>query len=172
MQKNFVNSELYNQRFRQTQRIVKILSRFPFVNMIALTGSMITGKITEKSDIDLFIQAEKGRLYLCRFLTTGFVWLIGKKRTNKKIAGKFCLNWYATFNGPKKNNIPHVVLYRRNKITDFPPRGWKIGYKILNALENIVKKYQIHRFKNDPRTYLPGSRVRWSDTEIGLHPPK
>lgn len=39
-------------------------------------------------------------------------------------------------------------------------------------LEFFARNFQQHRFTVDPRTHLENSQVRFSNTELGFHPPK
>jgi len=50
--------------------------------------------------------------------------------------------------------------------------GQKIGELVTGWTEPIVRLYQIRRIQKDPRTHAQGSQVRWSDDELGFHPPK
>jgi hypothetical protein len=92
-----MNNHYYAQRYWLKAKIMaQVLAMIPFVRMIGLTGSLAQGKANQNSDIDFMIVAEKGWIWTVRFLSTLLVILAGQRRSNKKTAGKFCLNRYLT----------------------------------------------------------------------------
>lgn len=143
----------------------------PFVERVSLTGSFAEGKASEDSDIDFFVQVKRGRLYLTRFLVTLLIELMGVRRRTDAVAGRICLNWFAIFNGPAAQGRKHILLWRRlgsrRSRTEILLSG-----RLGDLVESITKNWQLRRFRADPRTHLPGSQVRFSDTELGFHPPK
>lgn len=62
--------------------------------MVSVCNNLAFGKVDEKSDIDLFIVAEKDRLFIVRTLVTFFLHLIGMRRHGRKVAGRFCLSFF------------------------------------------------------------------------------
>ncbi len=169
-----MNQELWREQQKQTtRRAIRIISAIPFTRAIALTGSQSEGRATKTSDIDFFIQVEPNWLWSTRFFVTLFIQLAGIRRTDHNIAGKICLNWYATFDAPaKQKGRVYQYLWQQE------PYGTKLFFeKMISALqgrylEKILKQYQISRIERDPRTHMKDSQVRHSDTELGFHPPK
>lgn len=159
----------------KAQRYAELLGRVPFVEKVSLTGSLAEGRGTPSSDIDFFVQVSRGRLYVTRLLATVLIHLLGVRRHGDQIAGRICLNWFATFDGPARQGRVHQVLWQRSA----PHRA---GSTVLlerallgaagNLIETILKQWQQARFRNDPRTHQVGSHVRFSDEELGFHPPK
>lgn len=157
------------------ERAIKLIKLTPYTRAIILTGSMAEGRANESSDIDLFIQVKPGHLWLTRLLVTIIISLVGIRRTEHKIAGRICLNWFATFNAPQQQvGRVYKELWREAGETTWIKNCLEIlvDYFNLIGLEKIVKKIQIKRILNDPRTHLQGSQVRFNDTELGFHPPK
>ena len=72
----------------------KYLAHVPFVRMIAVCNNFSFNNLKETSDIDLFVIASAGRLYLVRFLLTALTGLLGLRRHGQKIANRFCLSFY------------------------------------------------------------------------------
>jgi len=68
----------------------------PYVRLIGLNGSMVTGKVHPESDIDFYIVVEPGHIFFTRALTTLFAHLLGMRRHGEYVAGKLCLNRYAS----------------------------------------------------------------------------
>lgn len=170
-----MNQELWREQQKQTtRRAIRIISAIPFTRAIALTGSQAEGRATKNSDIDFFIQVEPGWLWSTRFFVTLFIHLAGIRRTDNNIAGKVCLNWFATFDAPAKQKGRIYQYLWQQQQSD----GMKLFFEKMISffqgkyLEKIVKLYQISRIERDPRTHSEGSQVRYSDTELGFHPPK
>lgn len=206
----------YDERLCKARVWADKIIHWPFVRRVSLTGSMVTGQATPSSDVDFFIQVAKGNLWWVRLAITLWINLVGERRTQTTIANRLCLNWWATFDGPRAQGRQHIVLTERTfnkchcKITAIT----KLKYQISNVksisndamsnnevlsfgnsdlvchseirhsaferllkplspiLEFIARNIQHHRFLTDPRTHLKNSQVRFSNTELGFHPPK
>lgn len=84
------------------RKAAKLISRFPFVETVAVSGSLSKNYADEKTDIDFFIITKANRLWIARTLMHLF-----KKLTY--IRGKqhwFCMNYYVDEAGmeiPEKN---------------------------------------------------------------------
>ena len=76
-------------RLKTAMRYSNIISRFPYVRGVFLSGSISKGYMAETDDIDYFIIAASGRLWLSRTLLTVFkkVFLFNSYRN-------FCLNYF------------------------------------------------------------------------------
>lgn len=164
--------EKNQQTIKKTLAIIKII---PFIRMIVLTGSMAEGRASEQSDIDLFIQVEEGKLWSTRFFVTLVLQLLGLRRTDTDIAGKVCLNWFATFNAPaiQKGRVYKILWSQDGQIRN--PKSvieQLILIFLIWWLEPLLKMYQIQRILRDKRTHAPGSQVRYSDSELGFHSSK
>lgn len=66
----------------------------PFVRMVGVCNTLSYNNASAESDIDLFIVAQKGRLFFVRFLTVLLFSLLGVRRHGTRIAGRFCLSFY------------------------------------------------------------------------------
>lgn len=64
--------EAGEKRYRQLQQRIKksaaVLSRFPFVKFVGLSGSLSKGYAPARADIDLFLVTDTNRLWICRTL--------------------------------------------------------------------------------------------------------
>lgn len=88
------------RREKLIKKYINFLKYIPFVRGVALAGSQAMGQQKDSSDIDLLIITEPNYLWLARTLITGYFQITGKRRYNKHIANRFCLNHYLA--GPKK----------------------------------------------------------------------
>lgn len=80
--------------WKKVFRYCKILRFVPFLKMVAVCNNLAFGKTDEKSDIDFFIVAEKGRLFTVRILVTGLLHILAVRRHGNKVAGRFCLSFF------------------------------------------------------------------------------
>lgn len=67
----------------------------PYVRLVGLNGSMVTGTFTEASDIDFYIVVKRGHIFTARVLTTALVHILGIRRHGSYVAGRVCQNRYA-----------------------------------------------------------------------------
>ena len=80
--------------WKRVNRYLKFLRWIPFLRMVAVCNNLSFGRVSEKSDIDLFVIARSGRLFIVRSLVTGVLHVLGVRRHGKKIAGRFCLSFF------------------------------------------------------------------------------
>ncbi len=88
--------KIADQKWKKAKKIIRWLQIIPYVRMVMVSGSMTLNNTREKSDIDVLIVAKSGRIWLTRFLVTGFLQLIGRRRHDKKTKDRICLNHYIT----------------------------------------------------------------------------
>lgn len=86
--------EIEKVLWRKVFRYAKFLRFVPFLRMVAVCNSLSFGLVDEKSDIDLFVVARRGRLFMARIFLTGLFCLLGVRRHGKKVAGRFCLSFF------------------------------------------------------------------------------
>ena len=77
----------------------------PYLRYVGLNGSLARGVASKKSDIDLMVVAEPGHIFTVRFLMISTIALVGIKRSQKKIAGRLCVNYFVT--GDNLDIKPH-----------------------------------------------------------------
>jgi len=91
-----MDERLWKKRWMRAVRVAALLQYLPFVRMVGLNGSMVTGTFRPESDIDFLVVAEIGHLYTCRLFVTGFVTLCGLRHRPGHEVGTICLNRYIT----------------------------------------------------------------------------
>lgn len=92
------NHRYWRKYFQRAIFATYFLRLVPFLKMIGLNGSMVRGEFKRSSDIDFLVICAPGRLFTTRALIVATVWLLRLKRTERKIAGRICLNRWATTN--------------------------------------------------------------------------
>jgi hypothetical protein len=100
-QKHLVEKRLKNNKtsvgkLNRLIRISKWLRFVPFVRMIGITGALAMKNAKTKSDLDLFIVLKHGKIWTGRTLVTFFLHILKKRRHDKKIANRVCLNFFIT----------------------------------------------------------------------------
>mgnify|MGYP001239068387 CR=1 FL=1 len=91
-------NKISERKIRILLKVAKILRFVPYVRMIAITGRMAMKNAEEKSDLDVLIVIEEGKIFTGRILVTLAVHLMGKRRYKGKIANRVCLNYFITTN--------------------------------------------------------------------------
>ncbi|BDS09651.1 NAD-dependent epimerase/dehydratase family protein [Aureispira anguillae] len=79
-----------NKELKKAQKIAKIISYFPFVRMVSISGSLSKGYADEHSDIDFFIITSAQNLWTCRSLLhifKKFTFLVNMQHS-------FCMNYF------------------------------------------------------------------------------
>jgi len=76
---------------KKSRRFSRLISWFPFVRGISLSGSLSKGFVDEDPDIDYFIITKPNRLWIARTLLIGFkkIFLLNSYKY-------FCLNYFVT----------------------------------------------------------------------------
>ena len=91
-------NKLAEEKYKRLLKVVNILRFAPYVRMIAATGRLAMKNTEKKSDLDLLVVLEHGKIFTGRILVTLFVHLLGKRRYRGKIANRVCLNYFITTN--------------------------------------------------------------------------
>ncbi len=87
--------EKVSQRYwKKVRSFLPFILLVPFVRMVGVCNTLSFNNASAESDIDLFIVAKAGRLFIVRFFTVLLFALLGVRRHGNKIAGRFCLSFY------------------------------------------------------------------------------
>ncbi|MBI5753555.1 hypothetical protein HZA40_00220 [Candidatus Peregrinibacteria bacterium] len=86
--------DLEEKMWLRVKKYLRFLCFVPFLRMVAVCNNLAFSNTNEKSDIDLFIIAKAGRLFLVRILVTGILHVLGVRRHDDKVAGRFCLSFF------------------------------------------------------------------------------
>jgi len=98
--------QVVSRRFwKKTRWILPLIQMIPFVKMVGVCNSLAFNNASNESDIDLFIVARTGRLFIVRFYTIILFSLLGVRRHGNKIAGRFCLSFYVDESAMNLENI-------------------------------------------------------------------
>ena len=84
--------KLKNKLLKRAQFATKLLSYVPFIRMVAINGSLASGKINDDSDIDFFLISENKHLWTARFFAIGILTFFNLRAKGKRHEHKVCLN--------------------------------------------------------------------------------
>jgi len=87
--------KLQEKKIKIAKRGIKIISWVPFLRAVFVCNTLSGPGLTEDSDIDVFIIARKGRLWLVRILATLSLRLFGLRTIGKKTKDRICLSFFA-----------------------------------------------------------------------------
>jgi hypothetical protein len=94
----------------------------PWVKMVAVTGSVAGGTPGSHDDIDILVITSRNRLWLSRFIVTGLLTLLGKRRKPNddpaRVDDKFCLNMWLSEDGLASEQ---QNLYVANELSRMKP---------------------------------------------------
>lgn len=82
------------QRFRKARKFLAGLRYVPYLRAVAISGSLALLNCEENSDIDLFLIIKKNRIWISRLLVSLYFQVLGERRYEGHIKGRFCLNHY------------------------------------------------------------------------------
>ncbi|HYM92942.1 MAG TPA: nucleotidyltransferase domain-containing protein [Chitinophagaceae bacterium] len=134
-------NERAEQQLRIAERVARLLSAFPYVRSVAVSGSLSKNYADERSDIDFFIITAKDRLWIARTFMHFFkkiTFLVGKQNW-------FCMNYYVDEAGleiREKNIFTATEI-----ITVMPLRDDSLFHEFISANE---------WYKNFFPYYIPG----------------
>ncbi len=86
--------KLADEKLKRSKWILSFISALPFVQFVAISGSMGIGNPDKKSDIDLMVISKHGRIWMARAFLTFFAIMLGAYRHSDKTANRLCLNHY------------------------------------------------------------------------------
>ncbi|HMQ60546.1 MAG TPA: hypothetical protein PKE06_07760 [Flavilitoribacter sp.] len=123
----------------KARRNAQIISQFPFVRGVAISGSLSKWSADDKADIDFFIITRSGRLWICRSMLHFFkklTYLVGLQH-------QFCMNYFLDEDElelkdkniftaiesitviPLYGTLPHRTFFDRNAwLNDFLPNAY------------------------------------------------
>lgn len=116
------------------KRIARFLSRFPYVQTIAVSGSLSKYYADENTDIDFFIITSPNRLWIARTLMHLFkklTFVVGKQHW-------FCMNYYID---ELKMEIPEKNLFTAIEIATLLPLEGSACFAKFIAANSWVKEY-------------------------------
>lgn len=141
------------RKIRRTDSYVRLISVFPQIKLIGLSGSVAMFNAGKKDDVDLFIITASNRMWTGRLIANMTAWLYGLKRPRgvRVAADKICLNLFFDSRGLK---VPKI---KQNEY---------VAREILQMKPLIVKN-DIYKHFLEANKWIfkifPNSRLRITD---------
>lgn len=84
------------RKWQRAERAARGIAWVPFVRLVAVCNTVAISNAKPDSDIDVFIVARRGRLWLTRLLVTAAVAVRGLWRHGTTITDRICLSFFVT----------------------------------------------------------------------------
>ncbi len=158
--------KIANQKWQTIRRAVRWLQLIPSVQAIFASGSLAMNNTDELSDLDVFIVAKNGQIWLSRILILGITSLLGMRRkgTDRIAPNKICTNHFVT---EGSLNIPFKSMYTAQTYSNLVPifTKNKIIIQEFKKENSWVLDYVYGwNMKNDPML-KPGPMTAFSKIE-------
>lgn len=120
-------------KIKKVAHYTHMLSFFPQIKLIGLSGSVAMMSAGRNDDVDIFIITAKRRIWTGRWIAILLAHILGlrRKRTEKKAPGKICLNLFFD------ENVLEVPKFKKN--------GY-VAHEILQMKPLVNKEYAYERF--------------------------
>jgi len=154
------------KKINTARKIVKIFTFLPTVKFIGTSGALAVENCDKNDDIDLFVIADEGKLWLTRFIMIILLKIMRKYRSynSKGVSDKICLNMLITKEAlglPKERQNLYTahevaqmlpILDKENTYDKFLRANIWVKKFLPNAIGRI--KNQELRIKNKNRSQL------------------
>jgi hypothetical protein len=137
-QKRVTGAEKASKAIDRAKRSISIISKFPFVKGVCISGSLSKGYADERSDADFFIITSRQRLWICRSLLhmfKKFTYLLNRQHA-------FCMNYFID---ESRLNIEEQNIYTATELATLIPVYNTESYK---ELINRNKYWLVNLFPN------------------------
>lgn len=131
------------RKWKITRRVVRVMQYVPFVDMIAMSGSLTVGNTKQSSDLDLFVVTRQRRIWLTRLGLSIVAQGFGRRRRywDRQAPDKICLNHYVTRKSllisPQIRNVYTAHSYDQM----IPLFGWKVAQEFWQVNRLWMEQY-------------------------------
>lgn len=88
------NNNWADRKLAKAARLARVYRFLPFIKMIAVCNSLAYSNARHDSDIDLFIVASRGKIWLARFWAVFWVRLFNLRPNEQKRRDTFCFSFF------------------------------------------------------------------------------
>ena len=130
-------------KFKRALKFIRVLRWIPFIKMIAVCNSLAYSNASKEGDIDLFIIAQKNRLWLARFLVVGFLKLLHVRPKPENKQDAIDANFFLSAedlnisNSQITNNDIYLIYWIDQLVPIFDPENY---YQKFQTANNWIKQ--------------------------------
>ncbi len=130
-------------KLKIARKIINLISLFPTIRFIGISGALSMGNAAKNDDIDLFIITRENAMWITRLFLIFILKIMGKyrKRGDKNVANKICLNMLLDESNLKLS-FDRQNLYCAHEIAQLMPIFSRDGvYKKFIRANNWTTKF-------------------------------
>ncbi len=134
------NYNYTDRKFKRAMRTACLFRFIPWIKMIAVANIIGAHNLSDNSDIDLFIIAQKKRVWIVRFFCVLITKILGLRPRPGKMRDTICLSFFV---GEDFLNLKKLML-TSNKDGDFSDPYfvyWLAGLVPIYEQEGVYKKF-------------------------------
>ncbi len=165
------------EKAKEFKRKGAFLPYIPFIEGVALMGSVASFNSNQNSDIDVSISCETHHIWACRLLNTAISQVLGVRRNTKKVTDRLCFNHYTSSADPEEGlNSFTAHEIKQQKITVWTKEGSDYAHPLLqlkpkktllvlksipekilghSVVESIASQLQLKKISANPEEYPP-----------------
>ncbi|KKR48915.1 MAG: Nucleotidyltransferase family protein [Candidatus Magasanikbacteria bacterium GW2011_GWC2_40_17] len=138
-------------KWQIAQKAATILNLVPFIKLVAVCNSLAFGTSREESDIDFFIVANRGHVWIVRFLANLFLRLFGLRTFKSKMTNRICLSFFVD-----TNHLNLQALTLPNKIDVY------LHYWIASLIPLVNRNKTLEKFWQD-NFWIKENLANWNE---------
>jgi hypothetical protein len=161
------------EKIKKLRKYINISRFIPFVRMVALTGRLAMKNAEMKSDWDVLIVLQKGKIWTGRTLVTIVLQIFGKRRYKDKIKNRVCLNHFITTGSLEINLQDLFSAHEYSWIVPIFDTGFFNKFQIRNSW---IRDYRPNYCLSDlyPKGIITDSKVtlffrRWLEKMVSAN---
>jgi len=136
------NRERMEEYWRWVGSKVSVLSLIPFVELVMVMNGMAHGVARESSDIDLFVVARPGRVWMVRAMMLGLLTLLGLRARPGRSAKRFSPEFFVDSNHMDMEIIGSQSTYLTSFwVADFTPIVYPQNFERFWNANRWLKKF-------------------------------
>ena len=166
VEKRIARNKISMGKMKILRKAVWLLRYVPFVRMVGITGALAMKNAKAKSDLDVLVVFQKGKIWTGRTLATLLMHIFKKRRHGRKISDRVCLNFFIT---DESLEISTKDLYSASEYMFlFPVYGFET-YKRFQIKNSWIKSIKPAYFLSEipPMGIMQDSKLSKSLRRIG-----